>query len=317
MIKKSDEYNFNQKELCYVPESKSLAKVFKTVLSKFAIASLFSLIILLVFFLFISPFEFIQKTQSEKIAQSISEAYSNLDSLQLILEQQLFSNDQKYREILELENLPTRVRYAGTGGNDPYQYLRESNYGELTANTMTKLEALKKQVEFQKESFEIIHLELNKRKLEFSSIPAIMPVKPTKQIWVSSYFGTRKDPFTFARKRHAGIDFVGPVDTKIFATADGFVTLAKHSRRGYGNEVVIEHEFGYSSRYAHLNEILVEEGERVKRGQLIGLMGNSGRSTGTHLHYEVRKKNRATNPINYFSDDLLEEEYDLITKCDD
>jgi len=113
-----------------------------------------------------------------------------------------------------------------------------------------------------------------------------------------------------------GVDFVGPRKTEIYATADGIVTLAKHSRKGYGNEIVIDHLYGHETRYAHLNEYLVTEGQKVERGQLIGYMGNTGRSTGTHLHYEVRFQRRPINPIYFFADDLSPEEFEQLAKKD-
>lgn len=205
------------------------------------------------------------------------------------------------------------MRYAGIGGGDISFDMAHYPYNKMIASTATKLTATKTQIRFQDKSYDVIFKEALLFSKKLSCIPAIQPVKQTKNIWISSYFGMRKDPFTFLRQRHKGIDFAGPKNTKIYATADGIVTFTKISYIGYGKEVVISHINDYSTRYAHLNKILVKEGEEVKRGQLIGLMGNSGRSTGTHLHYEIRVKNRPVNPIYYYSDDLTEKEYELIT----
>ncbi len=132
-------------------------------------------------------------------------------------------------------------------------------------------------------------------------------------IQVSSFFGKRCDPFIHEEADHYGLDFVAPVGTEVYATGEGTVTLLNISRTGYGNELVINHSFGYSTRYAHLEKFFVSEGEWVKRGQLIGLVGNSGRSTGPHLHYEVRYEGKAVNPAFYYSDDLTDNEFHLLT----
>ena len=128
---------------------------------------------------------------------------------------------------------------------------------------------------------------------------------------ISSYFGWRQDPvYRNIRKMHEGIDFTAPRGTEIHVTGNGVVEEIKLSRRGYGNQIIINHGFGYKSRYAHLSKILVKEGQKVTRGEVIGLVGNTGKSVGPHLHYEVLKNNRPINPINFFYLDLSPEEYD-------
>ena len=168
-------------------------------------------------------------------------------------------------------------------------------------------------MKIQDESYEEIMKAALEKNNKLAHYPGITPVKSDKYIWISSYFGSRTDPFTMHNRAHLGLDFVGPRDTKIFTTANGTVTLVKHSRRGYGNEIVIDHGFGYSTRYAHLKEIKVVEGQKVERGELIGIMGSTGRSTGTHLHYEVRLFNRPVNPMYFFADDISAEEFEQLT----
>ncbi|MBA7531935.1 hypothetical protein ES705_24161 [subsurface metagenome] len=228
-----------------------------------------------------------------------------------------FTNDKIYRGILELDSLPDNIRIAGTGGYDPYAAPPESFSSKVFSSLITKINILQNQISVQNESYDEILNIARERNTKLEHYPAITPVNCTKYIWISSYYGSRNDPFTFHLKSHQGIDFVGPRNTEIFSTACGSVTLVKHSRRGYGNEVVIDHGFGYSTRYAHLNKILVEEGQKVERGELIGLMGNTGRSTGTHLHYEVRMNNRPINPIYYFADDMTPEEFEKLTDKSD
>ena len=152
-----------------------------------------------------------------------------------------------------------------------------------------------------------------KQQESFRCIPAIQPISVKDLLFISSYFGIRTDPFTFLARRHEGIDLVAEIGTKVYATGDGIVTLSKSSRKGYGNEVIIDHSFGYSTRYGHLNEIFVMEGQQVKRGQVIATVGNTGRSTGPHLHYEVRINNHPVNPMYYYNN-LTQEEFSQIVE---
>ena len=145
-----------------------------------------------------------------------------------------------------------------------------------------------------------------------SCIPAIMPVKKTDIYRISSHYGQRTDPFYKVTKFHGGIDFSGPVGLGIYATGDGVVVKVEKNKSGYGNHVLIDHGYGYKTRYAHLHTIKVKKGEKVKRGQEIGTMGNTGKSTAPHLHYEVITNNKAVNPVHFFYNDITPEEYDKI-----
>ena len=143
-------------------------------------------------------------------------------------------------------------------------------------------------------------------------IPAILPLKQTAIKFISSSFGHRPDPIYKVTKFHYGVDFSARMGTEVYATGDGVVTTVEHSMWGYGNMVVIDHDYGYITRYAHLQKAVVKKGQKVKRGQLIGYVGNSGKTTGVHLHYEVRKNNVPINPINFFYNDLTPDEYEQI-----
>jgi murein DD-endopeptidase MepM/ murein hydrolase activator NlpD len=142
-----------------------------------------------------------------------------------------------------------------------------------------------------------------------ASIPAIQPVANKDLRRIGSYFGYRTDPFYKVTKFHEGIDFTAPVGTDIYATGDGKVVNIEFSRRGYGNLVEIDHGFGYRTVYAHLSKMNVKMGQKVSRGEVIGFVGNTGKSTAPHLHYEVRKNGKAVDPINFFFNDITPEEY--------
>jgi murein DD-endopeptidase MepM/ murein hydrolase activator NlpD len=315
LISNKKRYKYNSSTLRFVELNKTPGRKVLSILATFIYLNILALFILGIIYSSIeSPEAVIQKIRIDKLSNKYQLLSDQVDSITAVLQSVHFIDDQKYRNILELDSLSTNIRMAGTGGSDPYASLPESYSSKFFSNLMLKIENLKNQIEIQESSYEeLMEVALEKNK-QIEHYPAISPLKRDKYIWLSSYYGVRQDPFTHRRKLHKGLDFVGPRNTNIFSTANGIVTLAKHSRRGYGNEIVIDHGYGYSTRYAHLNQILVTEGQKIERGELIGFMGNTGRSTGTHLHYEVRFQNRPVNPLYFFSDDLKPEEFEQLTK---
>jgi murein DD-endopeptidase MepM/ murein hydrolase activator NlpD len=223
-------------------------------------------------------------------------------------------DDQIYRSIFDLDPIPTNVREAGFGGINRYRDLENLKDADLVIETALKVDKFMKQVYVQSKSYdEIIKLVRNKDKM-IASVPAIQPIAIKDFCRISSYYGRRIDPYTGRYKWHDGMDFTGPVGSDIYSTGCGKVVQAGYSRTGYGYQIIINHGFGYKTRYAHLSKILVNKGDKVERGQVIGLLGNSGRSTGPHLHYEVIKNNIALNPINFYFNDITAEQYDLMVK---
>ena len=234
-----------------------------------------------------------------------------------LLEEYQITDDSIYRCILEKEPLPSYVRQPGLGGSNPYSYLEGFSSSDLMINTSRRLDYLVIKTDMQHRSFvELAGYALEKTDL-LSRKPSIQPVSPADPYWISSDFGIRIDPVTKMYTSHFGLDFAGEVGTNVYATGNGVVNYIKISDSGYGKEVVIDHGFGYSSRYAHLNKILVHKGQKIKRGQTIGMIGNSGKSTGPHLHYEVRFMRKPLNPYYFFSDDLTPEEYEEIISLSD
>jgi len=145
-------------------------------------------------------------------------------------------------------------------------------------------------------------------------VPAIQPIAIKDMTRISDYYGRRRDPFTGKPTMHYGMDFTGDIGAEIYATGDGKVIEAGYNLYGYGNRVIVDHGFGFKTIYAHLNRVNVQLGEKVKRGEVIGELGNTGRSTGPHLHYEIRKNNNPVNPIRYYFNDITAEEYDLMVE---
>jgi len=215
-----------------------------------------------------------------------------------------------YRTIFEADTIPTSLREGGYGGVNRYKSFETYQHADLLVKTFTMLDQLSWQVYVQSKSFdEVIDLARNKEKMTHC-IPAIQPVSLKS---ISAYFGFRSDPFTHRLTMHYGIDFTGALGTPVHVTGEGVVVEAEYSFSGYGKNVVVDHGFGYKTRYAHLSKIEVKPGDKVKRGQIVGLLGNTGRSTGPHLHYEVMLRNTTTDPLNYFND-LTIEDYDKMVK---
>lgn len=195
-----------------------------------------------------------------------------------------------------------------------YKELEGYNNSDLVINTSKKVDGISKALAFQSKSLdEILKLAKAKDKL-LSAVPAIQPVKNEDLRQMASGFGYRTDPFTKARKMHEGMDFTAKTGTPIYATGDGVVAKADNSLSGYGNHIEISHGFGYLTLYAHLSKYKVRQGQRVKRGDIIGYVGSTGRSQAPHLHYEVHKDGKVVNPINFYYGNISAAEYVAISK---
>jgi murein DD-endopeptidase MepM/ murein hydrolase activator NlpD len=193
-----------------------------------------------------------------------------------------------------------------------YTYLEGYSNSDLVIDTKKRLDKLKKRLYVQSKSFdEVVDLAKNKEKM-LAAIPAVQPVPNKNLKRVASGYGYRVHPIYKVRKMHWGMDFSAPTGTEIFATGDGLISKVVNSRRGYGKHVIIDHGYGYKTLYAHMSSIDVKRGQKVKRGDVIGLVGNTGTSNGPHLHYEVIKDGKKINPANYYFNDLTPEEYDLM-----
>ena len=216
-----------------------------------------------------------------------------------------------YRLYFEADPIPEEQRRAGFGGVNRYKDLEGFDNSKLIMSTAERLDVLMKQLVVQSKSLdEITVLATEKEKL-LASIPAIQPVSNEDLSRMASGYGWRTDPFTKARKFHYGMDFTSPRGTPVYATGDGQVVRADNRATGYGNHIVIDHGFGYESLYAHLHKYNVRKWQKVKRGDIIGFVGSTGRSQSPHLHYEVFKDGRRTNPIHFYYGNMTAEEFDL------
>ncbi|GIM56780.1 peptidase M23 [Capnocytophaga canimorsus] len=214
-----------------------------------------------------------------------------------------------YRLYFETTPIADEQRKSGFGGVNRYEHLEKYNNSDLLINTTKRLEILQKQLVVQSKSLdEITYLAREKEKL-LAAIPAIQPIQNKDLTRMASGYGWRTDPFTKARKFHYGMDFTAPQGTPIYAAGDGVITRADGNAAGYGEHIRIDHGYGYVSLYAHLSKYNVRVGQKVKRGDIIGFVGNTGRSQAPHLHYEVLKDGEHINPVHFYYGSLTTEEY--------
>ena len=219
-----------------------------------------------------------------------------------------------YRIYFEANPIPEEQRRAGFGGINRYKSLEGFNNSDMIIGATRRMEIIQKQMVIQSKSLdEITKLAAEKEKL-LASIPAIQPVNNEELTRMASGFGWRSDPFTKARKMHWGMDFTAPRGTPVYASGDGKIKRADNSASGYGKHIRLEHGYGYMTIYAHLSRYNVKVGEQVKRGDLIGFVGSTGRSEAPHLHYEVWKDGERINPINFYYGSLSAEEFENMLK---
>ena len=225
-------------------------------------------------------------------------------------------DDNVYRTVFEAEPIPKTVREAGSGGALKYKNLLESDISNkgMVVSTLEKIDRIKKKMYIQTKSYdELLELAKNKE-AQYAAMPAIQPISNKELKRLSSGFGLRTDPILKIKKMHYGIDFSAKKGTPIYATGDGTVSVARRTYNSIGNYVKINHGFGFETLYGHMTDFIVKAGQKVKRGEVIGYVGNSGRSTAPHVHYEVRINKKAVNPVNYFYKDLNADEYTEILR---
>lgn len=223
-------------------------------------------------------------------------------------------DNEVYRAIFEADPIPDSARAKEIEKSKELKLVARLDDDELINGMTSQLNNLAARVSFQQESFkDIDKMILNKEKL-IAAIPAIQPVSNKDLNRIASGFGTRIDPVYKVTKFHAGLDFTAPQGTPIYATADGRVQETNHNEGGYGNHVIINHGYGYETLYAHMVRIKARRGQSVKRGEIIGWVGNTGKSTGPHCHYEVHKNGKPIDPVYFFYNDLTPEQFDRLLK---
>ncbi|MCE2935839.1 MAG: M23 family metallopeptidase [Cyclobacteriaceae bacterium] len=263
---------------------------------------------------FESPKELMLKNEVKELEYYYDNLQIEVDRLNQILADMEFRDDNIYRAVLGAEPIEKSVRDAGIGGRDRYEEIREKNilHEEIIIELTESVDRLKRKMYIEtKSQDEVVELAAKKEML-LAAIPAIQPVSNKELIRLASGFGVRIHPIYRVRKMHTGIDFSANIGAPIYATADGVVAEVQINFSGYGKLVEIDHGFGYRTRYAHMHGFSVRKGQKVRRGDLIGYVGNTGLSTAPHLHYEVLINGKQVDPIHYFFNDLSPAEYEKI-----
>lgn len=314
------QYRINPETLLYEIEKEStnkrLLKIVLVFLGTIAMSFVYLWLYVSVFNLEL-PKTMLLRRENERLRSMMEVANRRMDQYDATLQGLQMRDDGIYRNIFGMPTIPQEVRNAGFGGVNRYSYLDNISDNALIKRTAVRVDVLTKKVYVQSKSFDEIAT-LSKRAGDMAAcIPAISPMLTDPSRFVlTSPFGYRSDPINGTSKMHTGFDFACPPGNPIYATGDGVVESVNFELFGYGNHVIIDHGFGYKTRYAHMSTIFVVEGMKVKRGECLGESGASGRVTGPHLHYEVIYMDNFVNPANYMDLEMPVEEYrDMISKA--
>ncbi len=269
------------------------------------------------FFIFVSTVSSPEEKQLGQEKNHMKAQYKvierQMEELQLVISDLQERDDNLYRVIFQSDPIPFSVRRATASNREYYEQLLDMTNSEIVVTTTKKLAELKKELYIQSKSYDELVLLAKNKETMLQNLPAIQPVLNKNLNRMASGFGWRIDPIYHTRRFHAGMDFTAPIGTDIYATGNGTVKSAGWEQ-GYGNCVQINHGYGYITLYGHMSSIRVHMGQAVKRGDVIGLIGNTGKSTGPHLHYEVHYKGEIMNPQNYYFLDLSPAEYDKMVQ---
>lgn len=307
-------YKYNIKTLDYERIEIGWKKRLTRVAGYFLSALIFGVILFFTGSQFIdSPKEVRLKEENNKLLSQYNILNEKTSNMKKVLQNVVEKDDDIYRIIFNAKPIPTSVRMAGFGGVNRYVDMDGYDNSKLMVSSSKQLDQLAKQLYIQSKSFDNVYKMAVNKKNMLAHLPAIQPINNKDLRRVSSGFGVRIDPITKIKKFHSGIDFAAIKGAPIYATGAGVVVRADNTARGYGNHVVIDNGYGYRTLYGHMSKMAVVAGEKVKRGEVIGYVGSTGRSTGPHVHYEVIKKGKAINPINYFYNDLTPEQYHKMT----
>lgn len=306
-------YTFNQLTQSFeVLETSKLRRLLRFVLIFLAFLGVAFLFAILLFTFFKSPKEKAQARELEYMRLQYEILNDRLDNMELLLTDMEQRDNNLYRVMFEADPIPSSVRRASFSDAERYADLYGYMNSGLVVNVARKLDVIASQLYHESVSYDTLFALARNKSDMLAHIPAILPLKETDIKYISSFFGYRPDPIYKIEKFHSGIDFASALGTEAYATGDAVVYDVEHNEWGYGNMVILDHGYGYRTRYAHLQRAVVHKGQIVKRGQVIGYIGSTGKATGVHLHYEVLKNDVQIDPINFFYQDLSPDEYNQI-----
>jgi len=303
-------YFFNPETMSFEKAKLSLWGIVKRTIWLIVTAIAFAILTLwIAFYVFDSPREKMLQRENNELKERLQHINQKLEVMDVVLEDIQDRDDQVYRMILEVDPIPFEKRNPWFDLKTRYDSIAPNETMKLLMSIDLKTNQLLVKLNEERKSLDtLLHLAGRKSDM-LACIPAIRPIKNMYN--VTSGFGMRMHPILKVWRRHEGVDITAPRGTPVYATADGVVSR-KQSPSGYGTNIIIEHGYSYETLYAHLSKKVVKPGQKVKRGQLIGHVGNTGFSLGSHLHYEVWKSGKPVNPVHYFVSDITPEEYNAI-----
>lgn len=312
---KNIKYYFNTNTLRFeklvTPLRVKLLKIF----AFFATVIVTAAILLFIAFQYIdSPKTIMLQQQNEDMQDNYKVMEQQVKLQQQKMDELLNRDNNVYRSIFESSPIPDSARMKAMEQNKEIQLVKSLGENDLVNSIGAQLNRLMLLTVYQQKSFTDIEAMVKNKEKLLAAIPAIQPVSDKDLTRIASGFGTRIDPVYKVPKFHAGLDFTSPIGTPIYATADGVVSDAGYNEGGYGNRVVINHGFGYETLYGHMYKIKARAGQKIKRGEVIGYVGSTGKSTGPHCHYEVHRNGNPVDPVYYFYNDLTPEQYDRLLK---
>jgi murein DD-endopeptidase MepM/ murein hydrolase activator NlpD len=312
---KKVKYYYNTHTLRYEKLETPLRVKLLRIFGFIAAALVTSAIISYVAFQFVgSPNEQILKNQSESLKNKYRELEDSVISVQQQMVELEKRDNEVYRAIFEANPIPDSARAKQMEKKEQIAQVSKMGGSQLVNSIISSLNLLSSRIRAQRESYAEINELLKNKEDILAATPAIQPVSNKDLKRVASGFGFRIDPVYKTTKMHAGLDFAAPQGTPIYATANGTVTTGGNSGNGYGNHVIINHGYGYETLYGHMVKVKVGPGTKVKRGEVIGWVGSTGKSTGPHCHYEVHKGGQKLDPVYFFYNDLTPEQFDLLLK---
>jgi len=266
-------------------------------------------------------FQYIQSPKEKLLQQENNDLhndYTLLNKQLTQLQQQMAELENRdnnvYRSIFEAEPVHDSARLKEIEKSKEIKLVQSMSADELVKSITSQVNTLTMRMAYQQKSYADIEGMINNKEKLLAAIPAIQPVSNKDLTRIASGFGYRIDPVYKVTKLHAGLDFAAPIGTPIYATADGTIKDASFNEGGYGNHVIINHGYGYETLYGHMVRMKARVGKKIKRGEVIGYVGSTGKSTGPHCHYEVRKNGTPVDPVYFFYNDLTPEQYDRLLK---
>lgn len=305
-------YTYNPTTTSLKPKKPSGFKTFRNIAAFIIVTSFFGIISGFIFSKKVNtPEENSLAAELEEMKIQYELLNKKLEQSQVVLEQLEDRDNNIYRSYFELDPISEDVRKAGFGGVNRYAKFADWKYADIVTEVSKKIDVLTKQLVVQSKSLDEIVISAKEKEKMLSHLPAIQPVANKDLKHLASGFGMRIHPILKIGKMHKGLDFSANIGTPIYATGNGKVVAAEREG-GYGNVVKINHGYGFETLYAHMSKIKVKKGQQVKRGDIIGYVGNTGLSTGPHLHYEIHKDGKEIDPVSYFYQDVSPDEFKLL-----